>query len=89
MRFEGGVGYIATCAENGKQVVLVAAERKGGTMTFVKPCGIVCAPIDFTFGREFARVTLSDGHYTVSSAVKADVGEAKRIVDMVKEGAKA
>lgn len=87
MRFEGGVGYIATCAENGNQVVLVAAERSDAEVTFVKACGIVCAHIEHTWGREFARVTLADGHYTVSSAVTADVGEAKRIVDMVKEAA--
>ena len=87
MKFEGGVGYIATCAENGNQVVLVAAERSGATITFVKPCGIVCAQVENTWEREFARVTLSDGHYTVSAAVKADLGESQRIVDMVKEAA--
>lgn len=86
MRFEEGKGYWATNKINGEQVLLVAAERSAGRMTFVKPSGLFSAEVEDFDGREMATVAMPDGWYLLTAATVAPISETAKVIDsMIKK----
>ena len=80
MKFEDGRGYWATNGVNGNQVIVVASERKGGVVTFVKPCALFNVRVGEFDGRETAEIVLEDGVYHLSAATVAPLQEASKVV---------
>ena len=78
IKFNGGDGYWATNGVNGNQVILVAAERKGGVVTFVKASALFNVHVGEFDGRETAEIVLEDGVYHLSAATVAPLPEASR-----------
>ena len=80
IKFNGGDGYWATNGVNGNQVIVVASERKGGVVTFVKPCALFNVRVGEFDGRETAEIVLEDGVYHLSAATVAPLQEASKVV---------
>lgn len=83
MKFEDGKGYWATNSVNRNQVVVVAAERKGGIVTFVKPSDLFSVAVGEFEGRETAMLTMADGVYHLSAAAVAPIAEAAKVVNTI------
>ena len=83
IKFNGGDGYWATNGVNGNQVILVAAERKGGVVTFVKASALFNVHVGEFDGRETAQVVMDDGIYHLSAAAVAPIQEASKIVKAI------
>lgn len=83
IKFNGGDGYWATNGVNGNQVILVAAERKGGVVTFVKASALFNVHVGEFDGRETAQVVMDDGVYHLSATARAPIQEASKIVKAI------